>query len=94
MERETLKCDKMISSGDEFSPTISTSAITSTPINQSKLSKKKKKKREVPRTLFSKDDGLLEEVRDNMKQKDTVSYQGDEISFPKLQKESEYPGRD
>ena len=91
LERETLQCDKMINSGDEFSPTVNTSAITSTPINQSKLSKKKK--RDLPRTLFTKDDGLSVEVGDNMKQKeDNVSYQGDEISFSRCRK-SESPSR-
>ena len=40
--------------------------------------------------MFSKDAGLVEEVRDNLEQKDNVSYQGDEISSSKLQKDSEY----
>merc|ERR1712192_172691 len=92
-EREIFGCNKMISSGDEYSPTMTTSAITSTPINQSKLSRKK---RDLPRTLFSRDDGLVEEVKDNLKQKNNVSYQGDGISYSKLQKRIEYhyPSRD
>jgi hypothetical protein len=76
--------------GDEFSPTKNNNAITSTPNSQSKFKLAKKKKRDLRRTLFSKDDGLFEEVRDNVKKMEVkVNHQGDEISFSKLQKKRE-----